>query len=132
VLRWARTVAVSDNDDAPTPVVEETDEAVLADCGDSRPTVLINNPTASRSDTTVEFEVSLDCKPSGSVTLLLSVLRNGEISSDPVTYAALDGEETSITVTVEIRDSQELGLTLAWSSGVANRTETTGNVEFTD
>ena len=128
----AATVAVSDNDDAPTPVVEETDEAVLADCGDSRPTVLINNPTASRSDATVEFEVSLDCKPSGSVTLLLSVLRNGEISSDPVTYAALDGEETSITVTVEIRDSQELGLTLAWSSGVANRTETTGNVEFTD
>ncbi len=128
----AATVAVSDNDDAPTPVVEETDEAVLADCGDSRPTVLINNPTASRSDATVEFEVSLDCKPSGSVTLLLSVLRNGEISSDPVTYAALDGEETSITVTVEIRDSQALGLTLAWSSGVANRTETTGNVEFTD
>ncbi len=128
----AATVAVSDNDAAPTPVVEETDEAVLADCGDSRPTVLINNPTASRSDATVEFEVSLDCKPSGSVTLLLSVLRNGDISSDPVTYAALDGEETSITVTVEIRDSQELGLTLAWSSGVANRTETTGNVEFTD
>ena len=108
---------------------DEPDEAVLAACA-GRPTLLISSPEASRSDHSVDFEVSLDCIPSRSVSILLAPLRDGRLGQN--TFISLSADHTTATVTVAVGTEDQLGLTLVWGPGVANRSETTGNVTYTD
>ena len=130
------TVAVSDNDDPPPPV-ENTDPPVggalpdiasLTAC-EGRPELLISSPTASRSDASVDFTVMLSCLPGRTPTILLVPVRDGELGQH--LFVELTGEEPSTTVTVTIGSERELGLALAWSSGLASR-EAQGDIVFTD
>jgi len=100
----------------------------LAACA-GRPTLLINNPTASRSDAAVDFEVSLSCIPASRPTILLSPLRDGNLVRN--IFLHLSAERTSTTVTVDIGTEHQLGLALAWSIGLANH-QAQGNVNYTD
>ncbi|MDE0160647.1 MAG: S8 family serine peptidase [Acidimicrobiaceae bacterium] len=124
------TVTVSDDDDP--PVVVQPVTPALTDCS-GLPTLSISSPAAIRgSDTWVEFEVGLSCRPSRSATLLLLVMREGEISgTDAIVSTSLSSSDPSTTVRVQIRDSNELGLALGWSRGLANY-QAQGDVVFSD
>ncbi len=122
----AATAAVADNDDP--PVVDQQDQPALTAC-ESRPELLISSPTASRSDATVDFEVSLSCIPSSSPTILLSPVRDGRIGQNLLIN--LSAEQTTTTVTVTLGNEHQLGLAVVWSSGLANR-YTQADVTYTD
>ncbi|MDE0496531.1 MAG: hypothetical protein OXH86_04180, partial [Acidimicrobiaceae bacterium] len=126
----AATVAVADDD--PPPVEQDqtdgADQAPLVACA-ARPTLLISSPTASRSDATVDFEVSLSCIPSRKPTILLSPLRDGRIGQN--IFVNLSADQTSTTVTVGIGAEHQLGLVLAWNIGLANH-QAQGDVAYTD
>ncbi|MDE0495748.1 MAG: hypothetical protein OXH86_00205, partial [Acidimicrobiaceae bacterium] len=125
----AATVAVADDD--PPPVEQDQpdpDQAPLVACA-ARPTLLISSPTASRSDATVDFEVSLSCIPSRKPTILLSPLRDGRIGQN--IFVNLSADQTSTTVTVGIGAEHQLGLVLAWNIGLANH-QAQGDVAYTD
>ncbi|MDE0496232.1 MAG: hypothetical protein OXH86_02665, partial [Acidimicrobiaceae bacterium] len=131
----AATVAVADDDDDEPPVEQDqpdqtdgADQAPLVACA-ARPTLLISSPTASRSDATVDFEVSLSCIPSRKPTILLSPLRDGRIGQN--IFVNLSADQTSTTVTVGIGAEHQLGLAVVWSSGLANR-YAQGDVAYTD
>jgi len=97
-----------------------------------RPTLSISSPNGVRGDTWVEFEVSLSCKPSSSKSVLLSVVRDSLRShSDDLIFSSLSSSESSTTVRVAVRSSNELGLALHWSSGLAND-KAQGDVQFSD
>ena len=125
-------VTVSDNDDPP-PVIQQQDQddqdgAALTACA-RRPTLLISSPEAGRSDATVDFEISLSCIPSGTLTILLTPVRDGRIGENRrVTFTS---QTTTVTVTVTIGSEDQLGLALAWGPSLANR-QAQGNVNFTD
>uniref|UniRef100_UPI002B262E67 hypothetical protein n=1 Tax=Candidatus Poriferisodalis multihospitum TaxID=2983191 RepID=UPI002B262E67 len=127
----AATVAVADDDDQP-PVEQDqpdgADQAPLVACA-ARPTLLISSPTASRSDATVDFEVSLSCIPSRKPTILLSPLRDGNLGRN--IFVDLSADQTSTTVTVGIGAEHQLGLVLAWNIGLANH-QAQGDVAYTD
>ena len=132
----AATVAVADDDDPP-PVEQDqpgpdqpdgADQVPLAACA-ARPMLLISSPTASRSDATVDFEVSLSCIPSRKPTILLSPLRDGSIGQN--IFVNLSADQTSTTVTVGIGAEHQLGLVLAWNIGLAN-SQAQGDVNFAD
>ncbi len=61
----------------------------------------------------------LSCLPGRTPTILLVPVRDGELGQH--LFVELTGEEPSTTVTVTIRGERELGLALAWSSGLASR-----------
>ncbi|MDE0496080.1 MAG: hypothetical protein OXH86_01890, partial [Acidimicrobiaceae bacterium] len=131
----AATVAVADDDlppveqDQPDPDQPDgADQAPLVACA-ARPTLLISSPTASRSDATVDFEVSLSCIPSRKPTILLSPLRDGRIGQN--IFVNLSADQTSTTVTVGIGAEHQLGLVLAWNIGLANH-QAQGDVAYTD
>ena len=90
---------------------------------------MISSPEASRSDTTVDFEVSLSCIPNNSPMALLSPLRDGDIGEN--LFIDLTAEQTTATVTVTIGSEDQLSLALLWSSGLANR-YAQGDVTYTD
>ena len=126
----AATVAVADDDDPP-PVEQDQpdpDQVPLVACA-ARPTLLISSPTASRSDATVDFEVSLSCIPSRKPTILLSPLRDGNLGQN--IFVNLSADQTSTTVTVGIGAEHQLGLVLAWNIGLANH-QAQGDVAYTD
>ncbi|MDE0269349.1 MAG: hypothetical protein OXI96_10035, partial [Acidimicrobiaceae bacterium] len=134
-LGTPNTVTVTVVDDDPSPPLppdtdepDQPDDAVLTACAD-RPTLLISSPEASRSDATVDFEVSLSCIPSGSPMILLTPVRDGNIGENM--FVALSSEQTSATVTVTIGSEDQLGLALAWNTGLANR-KAQGDVTYTD
>ncbi|MDE2744950.1 MAG: DDE-type integrase/transposase/recombinase [Chloroflexota bacterium] len=120
------TVTVADDDDDP-PVAIQPVTPVLSDCS-GLPTLSISSPNGVRGDTWVEFEVSLSCKPSSSKSVLLSVVRS---HSDDLIFSSLSSSEPSTTVRVAVRSSNELGLALHWSSGLAND-KAQGDVQFSD
>ncbi len=131
------TVAVSDDDDPPQPI-ENTDPPVVDDglpdvstltaCqGD--PELLINSPTASRSDASVDFTVMLSCLPSRAPTILLVPVRDGAIGQN--VFVSLTRDNPSATVTVTIGGETELGLAHGWSMGLKD-TQPQGDVVFTD
>ena len=134
----AATVSVADDDPPPVeqdqpdqPDPDQTDgadQAPLVACA-ARPTLLISSPTASRSDATVDFEVSLSCIPSRKPTILLSPLRDGSIGQN--IFVNLSADQTSTTVTVGIGAEHQLGLVLAWNIGLAND-QAQGDVAYTD
>ena len=127
----AATASVADDDDPP-PVEQDQhdqpDQAPLAAC-DGRPTLLISSPQASRHDTAVDFEVSLSCIPAGRPTILLSPLRDGNLSRN--IFVHLSADQTSTTVTVDIGTEHQLALVLAWNTGLANH-QAQGTVTYTD
>ena len=129
------TVAVADDDPPPVeqdqPDPDQTDGAdqvPLVACA-ARPTLLISSPEASRSDATVDFEVSLSCIPASSPIILLSPVRDGRIGQN--LFINLSADQTSTTVTVTIGNEHQLGLAVVWSSGLANR-YAQGDVTYTD
>ncbi|MDE0134078.1 MAG: hypothetical protein OXM54_04490 [Acidimicrobiaceae bacterium] len=131
----AATVAVADDD--PPPVEQDqpdpdqpdgADQVPLAACA-GRPTLLISSPEASRSDASVDFEVSLSCIPASSPIILLSPVRDGRIGQN--LFINLSADQTSTTVTVTIGNEHQLGLAVVWSSGLANR-YAQGDVTYTD
>ncbi|MDE0320790.1 MAG: hypothetical protein OXI97_13020, partial [Acidimicrobiaceae bacterium] len=123
------TATASVADDDPPPVEQDQpDQAPLAAC-DGRPTLLISSPQASRHDTAVDFEVSLSCIPAGRPTILLSPLRDGNLSRN--IFVHLSADQTSTTVTVAIGTEHQLALVLAWNTGLANH-QAQGNVTYTD
>ncbi len=125
----AATAAVADNDDPPVvDQQDQQDQPALTAC-ESRPELLISSPTASRSDATVDFEVSLSCIPSSSPTILLSPVRDGRIGQNLLIN--LSAEQTTTTVTVTLGNEHQLGLAVVWSSGLANR-YTQADVTYTD
>jgi len=125
----AATAAVADNDDPPVvDQQDQQDQPVLTAC-ESRPELLISSPTASRSDASVDFEVSLSCIPSSSPTILLSPVRDGRIGQNLLIN--LSAEQTTTTVTVTLGNEHQLGLAVVWSSGLANR-YTQADVTYTD
>ncbi|MDE0161849.1 MAG: hypothetical protein OXL98_08925 [Acidimicrobiaceae bacterium] len=128
-----QTATVTDDDDPPVAVEQDDpddpDEPVLAACGAALPTLSISNPTASRSDQSVDFEVSLSCIPANSPTILLTPVRDGSIASNM--FVALSAQQTSATVTVTVGTEDRLGLALAWNQGLAND-KAQGNVVYTD
>ena len=119
-------MTVADDDDDP-PVAIQPVTPVLSDCS-GLPTLSISSPNGVRGDTWVEFEVSLSCKPSSSKSVLLSVVRS---HSDDLIFSSLSSSEPSTTVRVAVRSSNELGLALHWSSGLAND-KAQGDVQFSD
>ncbi|MDE0496851.1 MAG: hypothetical protein OXH86_05825 [Acidimicrobiaceae bacterium] len=126
----AATVAVADDD--PPPVEQDQpdqpDQVPLVACA-ARPTLLISSPEASRSDASVDFEVSLSCIPASSPIILLSPVRDGRIGQN--LFINLSADQTSTTVTVTIGNEHQLGLAVVWSSGLANR-YAQGDVTYTD
>ncbi|MDE0222576.1 MAG: S8 family serine peptidase [Spirochaetaceae bacterium] len=120
------TVTVSDDDDP--PVVVQPVTPVLSACV-GEPTLLISSPTASRSDASVDFEVRLDCIPSGRATMLVTARRDGVLTEHH--YVSLSGEQTSDTVTLQLEGERRLGLALTFERGLANRSAQ-GDVQFTD
>ncbi|MDE0135694.1 MAG: hypothetical protein OXM54_12725, partial [Acidimicrobiaceae bacterium] len=122
------TASVADDDDPPPVEQDQPDQAPLAAC-DGRPTLLISSPQASRHDTAVDFEVSLSCIPAGRPTILLSPLRDGNLSRN--IFVHLSADQTSTTVTVDIGTEHQLALVLAWNTGLANH-QAQGNVNYTD
>jgi len=107
---------------------DQPDKPELTAC-EGRPELLISSPEASRSDTTVDFEVSLSCIPNNSPMALLSPLRDGDIGEN--LFIDLTAEQTTATVTVTIGSEDQLSLALLWSSGLANR-YAQGDVTYTD
>ncbi len=97
---------------------DQPDQVPLIACAD-RPTLLISSPTASRSDATVDFEVSLSCIPARPPVILLTPLRDGNIGNN--IFVSLSAATTSTTVTVTTGTEQQLGLVLVWSTGQASR-----------
>ncbi|MDE0162013.1 MAG: hypothetical protein OXL98_09790, partial [Acidimicrobiaceae bacterium] len=125
----AATVAVADDDDPPVVIEQDqTDGSTLTAC-EGRPELLISSPEASRSDGTVDFEVSLSCIPSSSPTILLSPVRDGHIGQNR--FVNLTADQATATVTVTIGGEDQLALALVWSSGLANR-YAQGTVTFSD
>ncbi|MDE0136275.1 MAG: hypothetical protein OXM54_15715, partial [Acidimicrobiaceae bacterium] len=130
-------VAVADNDDPPAVDPDQPDQPDEPDVPDQvplaacagRPTLLISSPTASRSDASVDFEVSLSCIPASSPIVLLSPVRDGRIGQN--LFINLSADQTSTTVTVTIGNEHQLGLAVVWSSGLANR-YAQGDVAYTD
>jgi len=61
--------------------------------------------------------------------ILLTPVRDGGIGENM--FVNLSAEQTSTTVTVTIGSEDQLGLALAWSTGLANREEQ-GDITFTD
>ncbi|MDE0498512.1 MAG: hypothetical protein OXH86_14285, partial [Acidimicrobiaceae bacterium] len=127
------TVAVADDDDPPVEQdqpdqPDQPDQVPLAACA-ARPTLLISSPEASRSDASVDFEVSLSCIPASSPIILLSPVRDGRIGQN--LFINLSADQTSTTVTVTIGNEHQLGLAVVWSSGLANR-YAQGDVAYTD
>ncbi|MDE0496853.1 MAG: fibronectin type III domain-containing protein [Acidimicrobiaceae bacterium] len=127
------TVAVADDDDPPVEQdqpdqPDQPDQVPLAACA-ARPTLLISSPEASRSDASVDFEVSLSCIPASSPIILLSPVRDGRIGQN--LFINLSADQTSTTVTVTIGNEHQLGLAVVWSSGLANR-YAQGDVTYTD
>ncbi|MDE0117729.1 MAG: hypothetical protein OXT07_14085, partial [bacterium] len=120
------TIAVSDNDPPVAVEQDEPDEPVLTACA-ARPTLSISSPTASRSDATVDFEVSLSCIPSRRPTILLTPVRDGNLGQNMFVF--LSAQQTTTTVTVAIGTENHLGLALAWNIGLAND-QAQGNVDF--
>ncbi|MDE0135997.1 MAG: hypothetical protein OXM54_14275, partial [Acidimicrobiaceae bacterium] len=104
------TIAVSDNDDPPPPP-----DGTCVD----KPTLSIGNPTAMRTDSTVAFTVSLDCKPARSVPVLLAPVRDGNLGSN--IRVVFTGQLQTITVPVTIGSGNQLSLALVWAPGVVNR-----------
>ncbi|MDE0115996.1 MAG: hypothetical protein OXT07_05200 [bacterium] len=94
-----------------------------------RPTLHISSPTASRGDTTVDFDVTLSCIPASRPTILLSPLRDGNLGRN--IFVNLSADQTTTTVTLTTGTEQQLGLALAWNIGLAN-TQAQGNVNYTD
>ncbi len=92
-----------------------------------RPTLSISSPEASRSDATVDFEVSLSCIPSNRPTILLNPVRDGNLGQNM--FVSLSAQQTTTTVTIGTEN--RLGLALAWNIGLAND-QAQGNVNFTD
>ncbi|MDE0496018.1 MAG: S8 family serine peptidase [Acidimicrobiaceae bacterium] len=129
----AATAAVSDNDDPPPPPPPppppQTEIPVLEDCGADKPAISISSPEASRSDTTVDFEVALDCKPARRLMVLLIPVRDGNVGAN--TLVTLTSAQPTATVTVPIRGEHQLSLAIGWAPGIANRTAQ-GHVTFTD
>ncbi|MDE0067083.1 MAG: hypothetical protein OXN44_09460, partial [Acidimicrobiaceae bacterium] len=121
------TVGVADDDDP--PVVDGQDKAALEDCGAAKPSLSISSPEASRSDATVDFEVSLDCRPATRVMVLLLPVRDGEIGNNILVF--LTSQKPTATITLTIGGERQLGLTIGWAPGIANRTAQ-GNVAYTD
>ncbi|MDE0497353.1 MAG: hypothetical protein OXH86_08370, partial [Acidimicrobiaceae bacterium] len=127
----AATVSVADDDDPPVVVEQdqpEPEEAVLVACV-GRPTLLISSPTASRSDQSVDFEVSLSCIPARRPIILLTPLRDGDLGRN--IFVDLSADRTSTTVTVDIGTEDHLGLVLAWNIGLASD-QAQGDVAYTD
>ncbi|MDE0374492.1 MAG: fibronectin type III domain-containing protein [bacterium] len=130
----AATVAVADNDD-PLPVQDQDQDqpdqdVVLADCGTTKPTLSISSPEASRGDTTVDFEVTLDCKPGRTVMVLLIPVRDGEIGNNIL--VVFTNQQPTATITLAIGAEQQLGLAIGWASpGLANRAAQ-GTVTYID
>ncbi|MDE0322106.1 MAG: hypothetical protein OXI97_19735, partial [Acidimicrobiaceae bacterium] len=127
----AATVSVADDDDPPVVVEQdqpEPEEAVLVACV-GRPTLLISSPTASRSDQSVDFEVSLSCIPARRPIILLTPLRDGDLGRN--IFVDLSADRTSTTVTVDIGTEDQLGLVLAWNIGLASD-QAQGDVAYTD
>ncbi|MDE0497509.1 MAG: hypothetical protein OXH86_09160 [Acidimicrobiaceae bacterium] len=124
------TVAVSDDDPPPPPVEQDAPpDTVLAACGSDKPTLSISSPQASRSDATVDFEVSLSCVPAGRPMILVTPVRDGLIGENM--FVAFSAERTTATVTVDIGSETQLGLALVWSTGIASRAAQ-GDVVYTD
>ena len=121
------TVAVAD-DDPPPVEQDQPDQVPLVACA-ARPALLISSPEASRSDASVDFEVSLSCIPASSPIILLSPVRDGRIGQN--LFINLSADQTSTTVTVTIGNEHQLGLAVVWSSGLANR-YAQGDVTYTD
>jgi len=84
---------------------------------------------ASRSDATADFEVTLDCKPAGTIYILLIPVRDGHIGFNNLVI--FTNHKTTATVTVSIGDEQELGLAVGWAPSIANRATVQGTVTFT-
>ncbi|MDE0214955.1 MAG: hypothetical protein OXN79_00060, partial [bacterium] len=101
----------------------------LEGCGLAKPTLSISSPTASRADTTVDFHISLDCKPARNPTVLLAPVRDGELGNN--IYAALTKDQPTATVTITTGTENQLALALVWSTGLANK-KAQGNVAYTD
>jgi len=107
---------------------DQPDQPALVAC-EGRPELLISSPEASRSDQTVDFEVSLSCIPASKPIILLTPLRDGNIGQN--IFVDLNSEQTTATVTVTIGSEDQLGLVLVWSSGLAN-SQAQGDVTYTD
>jgi len=122
------TVAVADDDDPPVVEQDQPDQPALVAC-EGRPELLISSPEASRSDQSVDFEVSLSCIPASKPIILLTPLRDGNIGQN--IFVDLNSEQTTATVTVTIGSEDQLGLVLVWSSGLAN-SQAQGDVTYTD
>lgn len=101
---------------------------MLEDCTE-KPTISVDDITASRSDGTVEFTISLDCKPSRAVTVYYVIAREGVIGS--TTIIKLTNTEPEHTATVAIGTTEDLGLHVVYATGAANY-NAEGTVTFTD
>jgi len=123
------TATVSDNDDPPVVVERDQPDDTPLDACSGRPALLISDPAASRSDASVDFEVSLSCIPSSNPTIMLTPVRDGWI--DGHVFVALTSREPSATVTVTIGSEDQLGLALAWQRGLAN-SQAQGDVVYSD
>ncbi|MDE0135550.1 MAG: S8 family serine peptidase [Acidimicrobiaceae bacterium] len=116
------TVRVADDEDPEPPAVAGCAAGVL-------PALSISSPRASRSERSVDFEVSLGCKPAGRPTILVAPLRDGILGRNIA--VSLSADRTAAAVTVPIGAERQLALALVWGTGLANRTAQ-GNVDYTD
>lgn len=108
---------------------DELDDAALAPCGAAKPTLSINNPEASRHDTTVDFQISLSCIPNTRPVILLTPVRDGDIGEN--IFVPLTRQQTTATVTIAIGTENQLALALVWNTGLANN-RAQGNVTYTN
>ncbi len=112
------TVSVSDDDDPPTPTIEQPVQPVLSDCT-GLPTIAVSDAEALAGDSSADFTISLDCKPSRTVKVYYAHTREGSIDGG-VKIVSLTSDEPSHTVSVEINGTKRLGVEVMYATGAAN------------
>ena len=110
------------------PAVDPVQPVALSVC-DGLPTVLVDDVEASRSDVSVDFVVSLDCRPRRTVAVIYVIVRDGEIVGG-TKVVRLSAAEPVATVTVDVDAARSLGLTVAYAWGASYGAE--GTLTYTD
>ncbi len=106
----------ADSEQQPADVDPPLPETVLGVCSGGLPSVLVGDVAASRSDVSVEFEIGLGCRPSGTVSVYYAVVREGSISGG-VKVARLTADEPTVAVTVGVGSTRSLGLEVVYATG---------------
>ena len=112
------TVAVSDDDVPSPPTIEQPVQPVLTACT-GLPTISVSDAEALPGDSSADFTISLDCKPSRTVKAYYAHTREGSIDGG-VKIVSLTSGKPSHAVSVEINGTKRLGVEVMYATGAAN------------